>query len=736
MPGRGYGFGLGDKGSTRRHQAMTGTPTPSPTPSAGFTMTQLAAHEAKRIYQRATTTGGGQGKGQGVIRIALTGASAGTVGARIRSDDGSTILQPEWIATSIANGAAFADVTGVDARLGWFYIDLRGSDGNWQLGTIKVGMGALFGFAGQSLSVRFFGRQDGQTATYASLGIAPDPNTAALATYNETTSYMPTVATMPWQTPGDVGNGNGPNAVGVGEFLNRMTALLGVNCGAFGHSQGGVALNTFLNGSGNWTQLSGIISRVGGAFEGFVWGQGHSDSAFGLPPKAYQSGLDAVFGQLTAANSFSGYARMVWTVPNIRSSTWGTPYAINRVRKGARDWCSANGGTYIHMHDVDQVDNIHESQMGSRTMGRHIARAFRAGYGASNGLGPAPVSAIRSGATITLTLSNVGQSALTLVGTPGNRIFVFTKGRVDRPANSDNRFPVSSVTTPNATTLSIVLANDPGDGHELDLYVYWGNGPVNGTTDNIYDNRDDDAVGIGRQVQANFDPIAIAAPTPGGAVNAPPGGFVANVSPFDMIETSATYGAGASGFGQELTGGTALAVTGKTPCFVPVTIEGFFTCPTIPGSGAVVLFGGFGATASWYVGIDQNGKVKAGSGTPTGATTLVAGKRYHVAAQFGPSGRSIYLTNITDAGAGVRDYNSTGPQTIATVPPIAGRFALRNQGGGSAPSGGAVDEWAVFNSERYSGTSYTCPTAPFTGAEADLVALYHCDGDTQDAVAS
>ena len=104
--------------------------------------------------------------------------------------------------------------------------------------------------------------------------------------------------------------------------------------------------------------------------------------------------------------------------------------------------------------------------------------------------------------------------------------------------------------------------------------------------------------------------------------------------------------------------------------------------------------------------------------------------------QFGPSGRAIYLTNITDAGAGVRDYASAGAQTIATVPPASGRFALRNQGGGSAPSRGAVDEWAVFNSERYSGTSYTCPTAPFTGAEADLVALYRCDGDTQDTVAA
>lgn len=50
-------------------------------------------------------------------------------------------------------------------------------------------------------------------------------------------------------------------------------------------------------------------------------------------------------------------------------------------------------------------------------------------------------------------------------------------------------------------------------------------------------------------------------------------------------------------------------------------------------------------------------------------------------------------------------------------------------------SGGALDEWAVFHAERYAGASYACPTTPFTGAEPNIIALYHCDGDAADAVA-
>ncbi|MCW2390978.1 fibronectin type III domain-containing protein [Sphingobium sp. B11D3A] len=717
----------------------TGTPVaPTASYTAGFTLSQFPAYDEKRIYQRTTNSGGGQGKGTGTIRVPLSGTvTAGTVGVRIRSaDDGTTILQAPWTAGTIANGATYVDVTGVDARLGWFFIDLKGADGAWQLGTVKVGMGMLTGFAGQSLTVRMLGRQaTDSTATFASLGIAPDANSAVLARYVDGNTYNPASATMPWQAPGDMSNSTGPNSVGVGEYLNRMIALTGVNCGVVGHAVGGTTIASFFSGQSNWTALSEVMNRAGNAFEAFVWGQGHTEALYGIPPKAYGQALSTLFSQLTALNSLQSFARLVWTIPSmglVRS--WGTPWQVSRIRKGAQDWCAANGGTYVHMDDaLMSSDGIHQTQAGSLTMARHLYRALRSSYGASAGLGPAPLSATRSGTTITLTLSNVGQGALVLSGTPGNRLWVFPRGRVNPMANNatDNRFPVASVTAVNATTLAITLANDPGPGHELDLWVYFPSGPANAAADTIRDDRTDgDGITTGRIVQGSTLPIAIAAPTPGGAINAPPSGFIAPISPLSMAETSTTYAAstGGAAFGQQMTGGSARG--SYSPVFAPITVEGFFTCPD-PLPGAIqVLFGGFGSNGSRFVAIDGAGKLRVWSGL-TGTTVLAPGKRYHVACQAGPGGLALYVTNVTDGLPGTRENYAAFGETI--VPATSG-YSLRNHNGEYGLTGGALDEWAVFNSERYSGTSYTCPTAPLTGDEADIVALYRCDGDAKDAV--
>jgi hypothetical protein len=104
-----------------------------------------------------------------------------------------------------------------------------------------------------------------------------------------------------------------------------------------------------------------------------------------------------------------------------------------------------------------------------------------------------------------------------------------------------------------------------------------------------------------------------------------------------------------------------------------------------------------------------------------------------VALQRGPSGTAIYLTDITAATAGVRDFFDGTPVTVV---PFAVSWALRNHGGSFALSGGAVDEWAVFYGELYSGASYTAPSAPLTGTETNIHALYHCDSNVNDAVGS
>ncbi len=740
MFGPGYGFGAA--GATRRHRMSGGTPTPAPAATGTLTLTALPSHEEKRIHQRATTSGGGQGKGVGNIALAISGALAGTVNIRVLADDLTTVLQTLSDVT-LTNGQTSLLVAGVDARLGWFHIELRDSSGAWQRTSYKCGMGALFGFAGQSLAVRFFGRQDGQPATYAATGGAPgtlvaNDNSAVVISYSDGNAYHPTPATAPWQKPGDFGNGLGPNALGVGRFLNQMVALTGVNCGAFGRAQGAQGLFTFTTGQANWTILSSLITRIGSAFEGFYWGQGHSNSVAGCPANSYKTGLGIIFDQLTAANSFAGYGKYVWTIPAIASNQWGTPRQLNAVRKGAMDWCAANSATYVHMTDIAQVDAVHESQLGSLQMGDHMYRAARAHYGASSGLGPALVSASRVGTTITLTLSDVGQSTLSLVGTIANRIFALSQGRTNKQSGlNDNRFPISSVTVTNKTTLTIVLANDPGDGHVLDLWLYWPAGPTNATTDNIYDDRiDADGIAVGRIVQTNATPIVIAAPSPGGTVNAPPGGYVTQSSPYNMVGTSEAYGAStASGFGQEMTGGTAQVPIGRTARFYPVTVEGFFVCPTITAS-VQALFGDFGNNL--YLAVTAAAKIAGGGGFGSnGTTTLVAGHLYHFASQHGPGGRAFYLTDITAGTAGIRELFSATPAVMA---PDVGRMGLRTWlGSFNVTGGGAVDEIAVFDSERYADlAAYNAhrPTAPLTGAEASLYALWHLDNDLTEAIAA
>ena len=51
-------------------------------------------------------------------------------------------------------------------------------------------------------------------------------------------------------------------------------------------------------------------------------------------------------------------------------------------------------------------------------------------------------------------------------------------------------------------------------------------------------------------------------------------------------------------------------------------------------------------------------------------------------------------------------------------------------------SGGSIDEVSMWDTVKYSGTSYTAPTTPYAGSETDIVALYHLDGDLTEKVAA
>jgi len=698
--------------------------------------------DALRVVQRSTATGGGQGKGQASISLALAFSGTQPIYCRRRShQDGVTVLQAPWLANAAAASGSVL-MSGIDvpafdssgvpvaAGDGWFYLDVATHPtGPWTLGTNRINAGRVVAIAGQSLATRFLQRQAG-TDTNATLGVQVSAYCSAHATYNgDTINYMPVVASMPWEIPADGGN---YGSTGVSDFLARQCKAFGVATGMIGHTSSGTSSGTYWAGQANATQFQAVAAKAGGAWESQIWLQGHTEAGYATPPNAYKQSLDMVFSALTSANSYAGYAKHLSSIPNIAfGGLWGDPYTRNRIRGAVEAWCAANGANHVCPEDLVLSDGVHPSQAGAITLSQHWHRSTRAELGLRSNAGPSVVSATRTGTTITITLSDVGQGSLVLTGAPHNRIWAFAAGMYDTYGNANNRYPVSALAVVNKTTLSATLANDPGDGSILDLRIYWPN-DYSGTP-NLDMIRDDlidaDGIAVGRCVKPTFAAISVPAPNPVGAVNPPPVS-AANVSPFALTGTATAFGVEEqAGFGQTLSAGTAATSASKGAAFGAggSTIECFFTCPTV---GALQVIFGRGGGQN-YLGIAATGKLVTNA--VTGATTLVAGKRYHAALVEGPAGTQLYLTNITDSGAGVRDANST---TAVTTKPAACTYYLRHNSSGFAMSGGTLDEVAVWDGAIYSGATYTAPTSPRIGTEADLVALYHLDGDLSEKVAA
>jgi hypothetical protein len=658
--------------------------------------------------------------------------------------DGTTILQGPWLANASATTGTIT-LSGIDvpainaagtapvaANDGWFYLDVATSSvGPWTNGTSQVTAGRLSVIAGQSLAVRNIGAQDGQsgTVTNASLGITISPYTSILCTYNEARAYLPVVATMPWAPPADGGN---YDSTFLSEFTRRQVQIFGCPAGVIGHARGAQFLSAFVGPAGaeatGW--LAPVIARAGGAFESAIWYQGHSDATIGCPAGGYAQALSQLFTYFGTLNSLGSFTKYVGTIPNISSTSWGTPWHRNRIRAGAEQYCAATAGAvHVPAGDISlYTDGIHNIQVGSVTLAQHFARATKVEKSLRGDAGPAFVSATRVGTTITATFTDVGQGNLILTGTPGNRIFVFPTGLSDKGTTTGNHFPVSTVTVTNKTTLSIVLANDPGDAHVLDIWFYWGNetSSASAVADNIRDDvTDGDGITVGRQIVPNNTRVVIAAPG-SGATNAPPGGFVANVSQFAMTETATTYGAQEqTGFNGTLNGGSAATAASKFPSYNPYTVEFWFTFPTANPVAQQYIVGGMGN----FIAVSTNGKIVFNGAT----AVLTGGHRYHVACQASPAGHSIYLTDVTAAGSGTRVYTdavaSSGLPTGATL-------GLRNLNGSGilTATGATLDEVAIFDYLRYTGTTYTAPTAPFTGFEAGIVALFHLDASCAETV--
>lgn len=689
---------------------------------SAFTMTNLAA--ANRVYQRAETVGGSQGKGFGTIPVAVNVTTTGIPFFRIRSSDGTTILQPAApLQAFTSTGAQMLNVTGVSARLGWFYVDLSVDGTTWMNGTTLVGMGRVVAAGGQSLAVRMFGRMDSQTATNASLGVTISPNGSVYGTYFDS---QRSVTTPAWALPADASNYDSTFAA---EFLRLEVAAAGVNCGLVAaHPVGGQSITTFIPGGSNNANMRARLDEVGG-FETFLWLQGHQD--VGTSVTAYQTNLTTLFADITSRNAVRGtaYDRIVNDLPNITSSSYPTPAARQALHVAVSAWCASVGAIYVHPRDIDLVDGIHESQAGGIVLARHFYRATRIGLALPRGdIGPRIASATRAGVSISVPITlPYGATALSSVGAPGTRFSVFAAGTITPALALDATTPF----TLNGTNVTLKLASDPGSNQTLDLYFGYPSDPAtNGAADMIYDDvTDSDGITVGRHLTPNLAPISIV-----------PGGIVTKVGS-DLTPTSMSYGTGATAFGQERIGGYAISsVNGDTfPATNTWTIEGFISVGT--NTAVHVAFGqankgwiGCSAdghlVANYYTaGGDQylNGSLPSGGGSNP---VITDGIRRHVALVVSASGAKLFVNGaLVGSAATIAPTTAAGSSkfsigTLSTdAPADLSTFMW--------PNSATVDEVAVTPTAKYS-ANFTAPTAPFTGSEG-MTALYHLDGNSNAA---
>lgn len=702
------------------------------TPTATLT---FVTEPASRPYQRSTKTGGGYGKGQGAIPINVSVSTATPLWARTRSaGDGTTIVQaPFQVSSNFAGGAV--TVSGIDVpdvvanpAHGAIYLDVAASSsGPWTQGTQAFMIGRGMAGTGQSQFVRMIKRMADDTSTTinATIGDANvSPYAWIFASINDSVVYPSPIDStnlITWQRPVTSSTYDG---LGMAEMLNRAVATFGVACFFIGYAHGGASITTLSTGSG-WTRLSNVITTAGGAFEAFLFYQGGSDAPNSIPWQAYSAALSKLVSQCMAINSFSGSVTKYTMSYANRNDTNQTPYQACQLRLANEALHGSDGYTHLMPNDIQLIsDGDHEKQLGAQRLGQHFARAMQVEAGVTlNDRGPQLIAATRVDGTHTdLTFSDVGQGDLVLEGSPQNILFCFPKGYRDKSGTTQNRYAISAVSKTNKTTLR-VTHDDPGAGSELDFFVYWINGVTNdGTLNNIRDDITSDGFSFGRHVTPNLVAVTAAALTPGGTITAPTGGFVRS-SPLTLPGVGTpTYASDGVGFGQQMTGGAAISAGSTCPGFMGYTIEGWFTYGGAPASGNYDIFGGIGSTD--FVGINTAGKLT--NGAAVSASALTIGTRYHFAIQTGSTGTQIYLNGAQvafSATARSASINST-------------KWAIRQSVTGSSLMGaGTVDEIAIFYGQRRpttSGASFTPPTAAYTGAESNIVALYHLDGNLNE----
>jgi hypothetical protein len=660
-----------------------------------------------RVHQRASTDDGGESLGMGSVKYTVSLDTESDLYARVRSATDDSILQSPFLAISdAASGESERTIADIDARLGWFYVDFAPSaSGPWTEGSNRIGMGRVVAMAGQSLASRMFDPLNFDSTTITGAGARVSEYTSIFATYDDHPSDVTTAA---WTQSAETGSYDG---AGIAEYLYLQANAHGVNCAIVGHVKGSTSILDFISPNTENTNLMAVLDALDG-FEEFLWFQGHSEAGSVTSYSDYYARLSTLFADIDTTNDIytsSAYSKVLSAVPNKSTdASWGDGDRVNVIRSAQSDWAAANSALFITPLDIDLIDDVHQTQEGSVDLARHFHRASLENSGLGDGdSGPALASGLRAtdSAEIVLSVTHSGGSSLAEVGDGSTRFEVYNSGTTSSPLTI-NDLSIDNGSDEITLTLSAAPANDQA----VDVWYGRVPDPADGTTDLIYDNdTDSDGLTTARHLMATVDPVVVAAPagTPVGA---------------DLTMSSAGYTAAASGFGQSLNSGYGMTPTQDVfPESAPYAIECRFKTS---GEASTGIFLGQGNNI--WLGVDTDGELLVNVRTFEGG-----GQYMSHSAGVVDDGNWHHFALVADTDEYRAYLDGTLISTLVETPRSNSKnsvLGVRIAGWGSSEFDGEVDEVAVWSIEKYTGSSFTVPTAPLVGSETGLTEHWQLDG--------
>ena len=192
--------------------------------------------------------------------------------------------------------------------------------------------------------------------------------------------------------------------------------------------------------------------------------------------------------------------------------------------------------------------------------------------------------------------------------------------------------------------------------------------------------------------------------------------------------TGAGYNASGK-FGQSLNAGSGIIPITLLPANAAAkTLSLWVKRATAPSAVSVAL----GSSGTFWMGVQATGglaQARYGTGgtevTLTTTVNICDNAWHHLELDDDPvDGVKFYVDGVLAASSAV---------TFAVASPSrANPIGINIFAGGSNPWGGEVDEVSLWSSVLHT-TAFTSPTSAYSGAESNLIALYHLDGNGTDS---